>query len=242
VLRSQSGRVPLLHILKEVSVMKVRDAMTTEVKMVRPEASLKDVASILAEHRISGLPVVDDGGNLLGVISEGDIVLKQTAEVPHGLQRLLHHKEASAVASKVEARTAGEAMSAPAITAAPSWLLGEAAALMIEHGVKRLPVVEEGKLVGILTRFDLVRAFARSDAEIEREIREEALRGLSFPEQLQVTVRNGEVALRGKVESKFEAEALPASVRRIPGVVSVDSELAGWDPDSNEEKVVSARL
>jgi CBS domain-containing protein len=222
--------------------MKVRDAMTSEVKVVRPDALLKDVASILAEHRISGLPVVDDRGDVLGVVSEGDILLKETAEVPHGFQRLFHHKEASAVASKVEARTAGEAMSAPAITVEPFWPLAEAAELMIEHGVKRLPVVEDGRLVGILTRLDLVRAFARSDAEIEREIREETLGGLAWPERLQVTVQNGEVTLRGELESKFEAEALPSSIRRIPGVVSVDSELAGWDPDSNKTTVVSARL
>jgi CBS domain-containing protein len=222
--------------------MKVTDAMTSEVKVVRPEESLKEVASILAEHRSSGLPVVDDGGDVLGVISEGDILLKETAEVPRGFQRLRRHKEASAVASKVEARTAGEAMSAPAITVEPSWPLAEAAELMLEHGVKRVPVVEDGKLVGILTRFDLVRAFARSDAEIEREIREETLRGLAWPEQLQVTVRNGEVTLRGEVDSKFDAEALPSSIRHIPGVVSVDSELAGWDPDSSEKRVVSAHL
>jgi CBS domain-containing protein len=222
--------------------MKVRDAMTTEVKVARPEASLKDVASILSEHRISGLPVVDDGDNVLGVISGGDILLKERAEVPEGLQRLLHHKEASALASKVEARTAGEAMSAPAVTIEPFRELPEAAQLMIERGVKRLPVVEDGKLVGILTRFDLVCAFARSDEEIEREIRDETLRGLTWPEQLQITVTNGDVALRGEVESKFDAEALPPSIRRIPGVVSVDSELACWDPGSKEKTVVSAHL
>ena len=125
--------------------MKVTDAMTSEVEVVGPEASLKEVASILAEHRISGLPVVDDGGDVLGVISEGDILLKETAEVPRGFQRLRRHKEASSVASKVEARTAGEAMSAPAITVELFWPLAEAAELMIEHGVKRVPVVEDGK-------------------------------------------------------------------------------------------------
>ena len=222
--------------------MKVRDAMTSEVRVVGPEASLKEVASILAEHRISGLPVVDDGGGVLGVVSEGDIVLKESAEVPQGLQRVFHHKEASALASKVEARTAGEAMSAPAIVVEPFWQLAQAAGLMIEHGVKRLPVVEDGKLVGILTRFDLVRAFARGDDEIVREIREETLSGLAWPERLQVTVRGGEVTLRGEVDSKFEAESLPSSIRRIPGVVAVDSELAGWDPDSNRTTVVSAHL
>jgi CBS domain-containing protein len=222
--------------------MKVRDAMTSEVRAVRPEASLKEVASILAEHRISGVPVVDDERNVLGVVSEGDIMLKGLAEVPHGLQRLFHHKEATALETKVEARTAGEAMSAPAVVAEPFWLLPQAAEVMVEHGVKRLPVVEDGKLVGMLTRFDFVRAFARSDSEIEREIRDETLRGLAWPEDLRITVEQGNVTLRGEVESTFDAEALPLSIRRVPGVVSVDSELKGWDANADKKAVVSARL
>jgi CBS domain-containing protein len=222
--------------------MKVKDAMTAEVRAVRADQSLKEVASILAEHRISGLPVIDDDRTVLGVVSEGDIVLKELAEVPHGLQRLFHRREATQLESKVEARTAGEAMSAPAIVAEPFWLVSQAAELMIEHGVKRLPVVEDGKLVGMLTRFDLVRAFARDDVEIEREIREEALSGLAWPEDLRLTVENGNVTLRGEVESTFDAEALPISIRRVPGVVSVDSELSGWDSGNDRKAVVSARL
>lgn len=222
--------------------MKIRDGMTTDVKTVGPDASLKDVAAILAEHRISGLPVVDDDRRVLGVITKADIIIKELGEVPSGLHRLIHPREASAVATKVEARTAGDAMSAPPITVAPVYSLSEAAALMIEHGVNRLPVVEDDRLVGILTRFDLVRAFARSDAEIEQDIREEALVGLSWPEELQLTVRDGEVILRGEVDSKFDADAVPASIRRIPGVVSVDSELRCWDLDSNTRTVVALRL
>ena len=222
--------------------MKIRDGMTTDVKTVGPDASLKDVAAILAEHRISGLPVVDDDRRVLGVITKADIIIKELGEVPSGLHRLIHPREASAVATKVEARTAGDAMSAPPITVAPVYSLSEAAALMIEHGVNRLPVVEDDRLVGILTRFDLVRAFARSDAEIEQDIREEALVGLSWPEELQLTVRDGEVILRGEVDSKFDADAIPASIRRIPGVVSVDSELRCWDLDSNTRTVVALRL
>lgn len=223
--------------------MKIRDAMTTDVKTVGPDASLKDVAAILSEHRISGLPVVDEGGRVLGVITKADIIIKELGEVPSGLQRLIHPREATAVATKVEARTAGDAMSEPAITVAPIYSLTEAAALMIDHGVNRLPVVEnDGTLVGIITRFDLVQAFARNDTEIEQDIREEALAGLSWPEELELTVKGGEVTLRGEVDSKFDAEALPASIRRIPGVVSVDSELTCWDLDANSKTVVGVRL
>jgi CBS domain-containing protein len=222
--------------------MKVRDAMTTDVKTVGPEASLKDVAAILAEHRISGVPVVDEDRRVLGVVTKADIIIKELGEAPTALHRLLHHREATAVATKVAAQTAGEAMNAPPITVEPGYPLAEAAEVMVEHGVNRLPVVEDDRLVGIVTRFDLVRAFARSDAEIERDIREEALAGLSWPEELQLTVSGGDVTLRGEVDSKFDAEAVPASIRRIPGVVSVDSELRCWDLDSNTRKVVAVRL
>lgn len=223
--------------------MKIRDGMTTDVKTVGPDASLKDVAAILAEHRISGLPVVDEDRRVLGVITKADIIIKELGEVPSGLHRLIHPREASVVATKVEARTAGDAMSAPAITVAPVYSLSEAAALMIEHGVNRLPVVENNeKLVGIITRFDLVRAFARNDAEIEQDIRAEALAGLSWPEEIQLTVTGGEVTLRGQIESKFDAEAVPALIRRIPGVVSVDSELSCWDTESDGKTVVAVRL
>jgi CBS domain-containing protein len=222
--------------------MKVRDAMTTDVKTVGPDASLKDVAAILSEHRISGLPVVDDDRRVLGVITKSDIIIKELAEAPTVLRRLLHHREATAVATKIEAETAGQAMGEPAITIGPGHLLADAAELMLEHGVNRLPVVEDDRLVGILTRFDLVQAFARDDAEIERDIRDEAFAGLSWPEELQLTVTRGEVMLRGEVDSKFDAEAVPVSIRRIPGVVSVDSELKCWDLDSNSRTVVTLRL
>jgi CBS domain-containing protein len=222
--------------------MKVSDVMTRRVHTVPPEASLKDVAAILAEHRISGLPVVDASGELLGVIGKADILVKEGAEVPSGLRRLMHRRQASELETKIEARTAGEAMSAPAITVDPIYTAAEAARIMIEHGINRLPVLEHEKLVGIITRFDLVRAFARSDGEIEREIREETLRGLSWPEALKITVKQGDVLLRGEVDSSFDAEALPAMIRRIPGVVSVDSELACWAPEAQEKQLVSVQL
>jgi osmotically-inducible protein OsmY len=95
--------------------------------------------------------------------------------------------------------------------------------------------------VGILTRHDLVRAFARSDSEIAAEIRDEAFRGLSWTEDIAFEVDKGEVTLRGKVDTRFDAELLPDLVRSIPGVVGVDSELTGWDPDRNEEVAVEVR-
>jgi osmotically-inducible protein OsmY len=100
-------------------------------------------------------------------------------------------------------------------------------------------VVEHGELVGIVTRHDLVQAFARSDAEIEQDIRKEAFGGLPWTEDLQLAVENGEVTLRGEIDTTYDAEALPDRIRRIPGVVSVDSELNAWDAAGKKKVLVS---
>ena len=216
--------------------MKVKDAMTSPVKTIRPGVSLKEAAAIFAEHGIGGLPVVDVEHRLVGVITEADILVKErTGPQPRGLRRLVHRRKANALAAKAEARTVKEAMTSPAITIEPDEPLTKAAEEMLGEGVNRLPVVDDGTLLGIVTRHDLVRAFARSDFEIEREIREEALRGLTYPEELDLRVRGGDVTLRGKVDSRFDAELLPELVRRVPGVVGVDSYLSGWDSDKKRD-------
>jgi CBS domain-containing protein len=216
--------------------MRVEDVMTKDVKTVGPGASLKDVAATLAELGISGLPVVENG-NVVGVISEADILAKErgTEKRRGGLLGLLLDADFDA-STKLEARTAAEAMTAPAITIGPSRSVTEAAATMIDERVNRLPVVDDdGKLVGIVSRADLVRAFTRSDDEIEREIREEViLRTLWIaPENISVRVESGEVTLAGHVETKVEAELVLHFVQRVPGVVSVVSDLS-WNTETRD--------
>ena len=222
--------------------MRIDDAMTAPVETIRPEASLKDVADIFAAKGIGGLPVVDAKGQLVGVITEADILAKERVEEPKGSWRdLFGGKERAAMHTKYEARTVREAMSSPPITV-QNWLsVSSAAELMVEHGVNRLPVVQGATLVGIITRHDLVCAFARSDSEIEREIRTEAFAGLSSPDSLQLTVDGGEVVVRGVVDSRFDAETLPDQIRRVPGVVAVDASLGAYDADSDEPVVVSVQ-
>jgi CBS domain-containing protein len=96
--------------------MKVRDAMTANVLTIRPEASLKEAVTALAGQPIGGLPGIDPGGAVVGVVTDADIVLKEGASRRGGLRRLFHRDEVKAVVAKVEARTVGEAMSTPAIT------------------------------------------------------------------------------------------------------------------------------
>ncbi len=206
--------------------MKISEVMTRDVLAVSPETPLKEVAQTLSEKRISGVPVVEGDGRVTGVLAESDIVRQeQGAERERGL--LARVVEGPPL--RLEARTAGEAMNAPALTGAPEHEVAEAARLMTEHGVNRLPVVDgEGRLAGIVTRADLVRAFARSDADIERELREEVLLRTLWidPATVQVSVRDGEVTLDGDVQQKADADLLEYFATRVPGVVAVRSNLS----------------
>jgi CBS domain-containing protein len=209
--------------------------MTRDVATVALETSLKDVARVLVARGISGLPVVGDDGEVLGVVSEADVLAKErpAPEEVGALARLVHRADPVAQA-KGAARTAGEAMTSPAITIEPFWTIPTAAQIMLEHGVNRLPVVHLGRLVGIVTRADLVRAFARTDDEIAREIRDhvalQEVLGLENGE-LDVQVHAGETTIAGSVRTRTEAEILPKLVAKVPGVVSVRSELT-WSEDA----------
>ncbi len=220
--------------------MNVREVMSAHVITVTPETRLKDVAGILVEQHISGVPVVNEHGNVLGVVSEADILVKERGPRPRheGLVSWILRGEL-ADPEKLAARTAAEAMTAPAITVPVTRSVAEAARVMIEEGVKRLPVVDvHGTLLGIVTRSDLVRAFARPDAEIEREIREDVIGAALWlePRTIAVQVQGGEVALSGNVDYRIDAEALLRIVERVPGVVSVQSTIT-WRFDERETKL-----
>lgn len=213
--------------------MKIKDVMTRDVITVRPETPLKEAAAILAQNGISGLAVVNGDGAVVGVLSEADILFKEGGErsAHTGLLGWLFETGGSALEQKLAARTAGEAMTAPALTIGPERPVHEAATRMIEDGVNRLPVIEHGQLVGIVSRADLVRAFTRSDGEIADEIRNEIVKRTLWmaPDAVEITVESGDVMLAGEVETATDAELLPVFVQRVPGVVSVSSELTYRD-------------
>lgn len=205
---------------------RVDEIMSAPVATVSPVTSLKETAALMVERRISAVPVLEHD-QIVGIVSEGDIVAGNTPAGKSAFARLLHGDHDD-VSTRLGARTAADAMTAP-VTTIEWWQPAHAAAtVMTERGVRRLPVVRDGKLVGIVSRSDLVRAFARSDSEIEREINERVLfEGFWLrPGTATVKVRRGEVVLVGTVESETDAEVLPKYIRRVPGVVSVTSSLA----------------
>ena len=128
-------------------------------------------------------------------------------------------------------------MTAPAITVGPETSVAEAARLMGEHGVNRLPVLRRDELVGIVTRADLVRAFTRTDAEIKHEIEKDILESTLWDElhAVEVDVTNGTVKLRGLLESRSDASLLERLTARVPGVVSVEAELR-WEVDDTSRQ------
>lgn len=220
-------------------MMTIRDVMTGSVLTVQPDTQLKDVARLLIDSDVSGVPVVDTHGAVLGVVSEADFLVKEQG--PQALRhrrlaRLLGESEATRrQLGKIAARTAGEAMTAPAVTVEPSRSIQDAAALMTERRVNRLPVVENGRLVGIVTRADLVRAYLRTDEELARTIRQDVLHRVLWldPATFDVTVRNGEAVVRGNVERRSTARIVEEAIAMVPGIVSLTADI-GWSFDDRD--------
>jgi CBS domain-containing protein len=217
--------------LEEVAAMtgqKVCDVMTPEVVVVAPDCGFKHIVDVLADFRVSAVPVVEDG-TLVGIVSEADLLYKvgfsDGARPPRHLER--HSRRIGRV--KAAGETARAVMSSPVVTIDPEASLATAARLMEQHGVKRLPVVEDGHLVGIVARRDLLRLYLRPDAEIQQEIRDDVLcrRMWVDPAEIQVTVADGHVTLRGCPDRRSTTIMAVRLAGGVDGVVGVTDEM-GW--------------
>ncbi|GAA2655254.1 CBS domain-containing protein [Streptomyces vastus] len=211
---------------------KVGEVMTSEVIRARRETPFKDVAQLLARHRISGLPVVDADDKVLGVISETDLMHRQAAKAKRdrgGRFRLpALRRKARIAATKARALTAGQLMSTPAITVHPEQRVADAARVMERHHIERLPVVdEEDRLIGIATRRDLLRVFLRTDEEIRQEIIDEVLtRAMCLPPHtVIVSVHDGTATLEGRLERRSDIPLVVQLTWRVDGVVGVMNSL-----------------
>jgi len=206
----------------------VADAMTRDVVVAHPQTPFKEIVRRMREARVSALPVLDDDGRLVGIVSEADLILKEDPELDE-TARLFEGRHRRTDRQKAAGLFARELMTSPVVTIGPTESLGEAARLMHRRQVKRLPVVdEEGRLVGILARSDLLTVFLREDAEIEREVREDVIRRTLWidPDTVTVRVREGVVRLEGQLERRSLIPVLERLVSSVDGVVGVELALS----------------
>ncbi|MFB6558374.1 CBS domain-containing protein [Streptomyces sp. NPDC056400] len=209
--------------------IKVADLMTDEVVSVAPVTAFKDVAKLLAQYDISGVPVLDDEDRVVGVVSQTDL-LAHTAD-PHTAGPHVSQRNGSGTGPP----TAGDVMSAPAVTVHAEDTVADAARLMTRRSIERLPVVDvEDRLVGIVTRRDLLRTFLRPDSEIRRRVSDEVLvEVLGVPAgDVEVHVVDGIVTLDGSVELRSQLAALLSLVERLDGVVAVASRVTARTDDT----------
>ncbi len=216
-------------------MLTVADVMTTEVFSVTPETPIRDVARLIYTKRISGVPVIDREQHVIGIVGEGDLI--EHAKVIGEQRRpgwLAAFTGANALARdyvKTHGHIAGEVMAAPVITVAPAASLAECARIMKQHRIKRVLVVENGNLVGIVTRGDLLQALATADAT-PASVDDRAIRERLFAEvegrrwahllSKDIVVQDGVIRFSGFVESEDERHAWRLAAENVPGVKRVE--------------------
>ncbi len=209
----------------------VRDYMTTDVVMFRPGDGFKEIVRALADRGVSGAPVVDETGGVMGVVSEADLLHKEafTLIAERGQRYFASRSIMRMARAKAAGGTAAELMSVPALTVSVDAPVAGAARLMAEHGVKRLPVVgADGALVGIISRCDVMGVFLAPDHQIRREVYSEVIERSLWvdPARIRVEVSDGVVTLSGQLASKSLVSIAVALTRGIDGVVGVVDDLS----------------
>jgi len=227
--------------------MLVRDVMVAPVITVGPSATVQEVAKLFLEKRISAVPVLDDKGKLAGIVSEGDLLHRVEAGTERHrswwLRALIDSDTLAAEYVKSHGRKVSDVMTRNVITASPEMPLHEVASLMEKNAIRRLPILENGQVVGIVSRANLLQAVASARQSVDitpsdKAIRDSILAGLKKEEWahtglLNVTVSNGIVDLWGLAESEAERKAIRVAAESTPGVGAVHDNLVvnrggGW--------------
>jgi CBS domain-containing protein len=227
----------------------VGDLMTRNVISAKEHTPVKELVGLMKQHNISGLPVVDDDGVLAGIVSEVDLLtiigapsqegVGTTRKRTHGwVDWLLHSGRSATVEDQSDISTAASFMTRDVVTALASTPIREAARAMIESRVKRLPIVNEAnKVVGIISRQDLLRPFLQSDEKIRQEVLDNLAKRVLWidPSKLNVVVDKGVVDLHGHVALRSQKEILIELARRVDGVVAVEDHLLATEDDRQAE-------
>ncbi len=215
------------------------DVMTTDVITVSPETPVRDIAALLHSKRISGVPVVDTAGQILGIVTEGDLILREAIVGEHRRSWWLTLFDDPTVLArdyaKSHGRNARDIMTTPIISVGPAATLAEIAKLLERHRIKRVPVIESNKLIGIIARSNLLQALAAADVSRpavrdDRAIREQLLAELQKQPWVHMALKNvvvqdGVVSLWGMVSTEDERRALRIATENVPGVKGVEDHL-----------------
>ncbi len=201
---------------------RVKDVMTSDVVTVGEAAGYKDIVAVMRERHVSAVPVLDAAGHLAGVVSEAGLLLKEAGAPAHGGHLISTGRRGEQ--AKAAGVTAADLMSRPPVTIGQDDSVVAAARRMRDRRVKRLPVVDQaGRLVGIVSRVDVLSVFSRSDTEIRDEVVKQVI-GAEFaldPSAFEVTVSSGIVTITGQADSHAVAVQLADALRHVEGVVAV---------------------
>jgi CBS domain-containing protein len=214
-----------------------KEIMSSPVITVSPDTPFRNIVSIMLQHAISGLPVVDEHGRLLGVVTEADLLLKE--ETPHPQPALIPWHGSSLRLERIldrhrksEGTTAGDLMTENVITATEETSVHQLAHMMLGRDINRIPILRDGRVVGIVTRADILKVFTRGDQGLLSAVQEVLVRDLWIdPKGLSISCRNGIVTVSGEVDRRTDRDLLIRWVKSIDGVVGLNADQLGFRVD-----------
>lgn len=219
--------------------MQVKDVMTTDVVTVSPETDVREIARTMVERRISAMPVVDAGGALVGIVSEGDLMRRAESGTERTrswwLRLFGDEKQEAQDYVKAHGRHARDVMTADVATVAEDTPIAEVAGILEREHIKRVPVLRDGKVVGIVSRANLLHGLATyvstaAPPESDRALRQAVLDAIAGTgtdhHTVNVIVRDGVVQLWGTVWSEDERKAIAVAAESVPGAKSIDNHVA----------------
>ncbi len=228
-------------------MMNVRDVMTTEVLTVAPDASVLQAARLMLQNEISGLPVVDDRGNLVGMLTEGDFLRRSEIDTEHKASRWIEFLMGPGLLAEAYVHAYGrkvaEVMTKELQTVSPDTSLYHAVDLMERYHVKRLPVMSEDKLIGLVTRTDLMRAVVAkavknhaaklNDESIKQRLLDELKKQSWAPfTVVDISVKDGVLKYSGCITDERERQAVRVAAENISGVTAIEDNLVWVEPIS----------
>lgn len=246
--RARRPKSGIRRIRRWRKTVQAKDIMTTNVATVTPDASVEAISKLMLARNVSGIPVVDQDHRILGIVTEGDLMMREevtgsaTRHTSWWLRLLSDSKTDATAYIKTHGSKAEDVMTRDVVSISEDAPIGDIARILAERRIKRVPVVRDGRLVGIVSRINLLRGLASRDVERsappttdDRTIKDAILKevesqGWITHGSLNVIVTGGVVELWGWVDTEQERKALMLMAEQVPGVKSVVDHLGSMPP------------